>query len=82
MKPTLLLILSNLIWGVVSQEASLLVTTTSTTYPSFVITSTPLPACPSNVLCAHTVCIEEVHVLGTKTVTTTTTVLSTLVRPE
>ncbi|KAF5721893.1 hypothetical protein FMUND_3377 [Fusarium mundagurra] len=81
MKSSLLVILSNLIWGVVSQEASLLVTTTSTTYPSFVITSTPLPACPSNVLCAPTVCIEEVHVLGTKTVTTTTTVLSTLIKP-
>ncbi|KAF5564339.1 hypothetical protein FPANT_14190 [Fusarium pseudoanthophilum] len=81
MKPSLLVILSNLIWGVVSQQAPLLVTTTSTTYPSFVITSTPLPACPSNVLCAHTVCIEEVHVLGTKTVTTTTTVQSTLIKP-
>ncbi|KAF4495838.1 hypothetical protein FAGAP_8023 [Fusarium agapanthi] len=81
MKSSLLAIFSTLIWGAVSQEALPLVTTTSTTYPSFVITSTPLPACPSNVLCAHTVCIEEVHVLGTKTVTTTTTVLSTLIKP-
>ncbi|RBA10493.1 hypothetical protein FPRO05_05082 [Fusarium proliferatum] len=57
------------------------ITTDYATYPSFVVTSSPLPACPSNALCAHTVCIEEVHVLGTKTVTEVTTVVSTLIKP-
>ncbi|KAF5697967.1 hypothetical protein FMUND_15232 [Fusarium mundagurra] len=77
----LISILTYVVSSIASSISSPPITTDYVTYPSLVVTSSPLPACPSNALCAHTVCIEEVHVLGTKTVTEVTTVVSTLIKP-
>jgi hypothetical protein len=79
MMRTFIFILTYVVSSIASLTSSPTITTDHVTYPSFVVTSTPLPACPSSALCAHTVCVEEVHVLGTKTVTEITTVVSTLV---
>ncbi|KAF4948574.1 hypothetical protein FGADI_9569 [Fusarium gaditjirri] len=77
----LIFILTYVVSSIASSISSPSVTTNYVTSPSFVVTSSPLPACPSDALCAHTVCIEEVHLLGTKTVTEVTTVVSTLIKP-
>jgi hypothetical protein len=81
MTRTFVLILTHAVSSIASLASSATVTTDHVTYPSFVVTSTPLPACPSSALCAHTICVEEVHVLGTKTITEVTTVVSTLIKP-